>query len=219
MPDKELIHTDASTPRKTTANGGNDPVQKAKDEATIALETQKAEFARQNVKDLNELKEQQKKLIADQQSLSQEREKWEKQKEDWLESFDTQKATEIEKIRKVKEYWDSKKSTIENLEKSIISRETVLSNKQTTLDNQEKRVDLLMSGLDERVELKKKQIVELQDIIDNKAPQYHKLFKQMLSQGEVKRDWNYNAARGDQWHNFTERVSIIYHSLHEMLFG
>ena len=226
MPDKKVIHTETSTPKETTANVGNDSVQKAKDEAVIAKANQDAEFARQNVKDLNELKEQQKKLVADQQALSHEREMWEKQKEKWLIEFEDEKekgesskTAEVEKIRKVKEYYESKKATIDELEQAQIAREEALTEKQKSLDSQERRIESLLQGLDERVELKKRQIDELQIIIDDKAPRFHKLFNHMLSEGEQKRDWNYNIARGDVWHNFTERISIIYHSLYEMLFG
>ena len=187
-------------------------VQKAQDEQRIAEAKLKTRLAEEGLQSLDQIK-------SERLKLQQANAEFEKHKSKWIDEFENLKQEEIEKIKKVKAYWESKATPVKEIENQLEVINNQLDSREKAVKMREQSLETRISNLDDTIKLKEKQVGELQDIITEKAQHYHKLFKYMLSQGERRANWNENMARSDQWHNFTERICIIFDSLHRMLFG
>lgn len=196
----------------STNNSAVDSVAKAKNEQLVAEATLKKRLAEDGLQGVEQLKERE-------QKLRQERADFEKQKSIWLASFEAQKAEETDKIKKVKAYWEAKATPVKEAENELLARANALTERETSIKTREQSLETRIDNLDNAIKLKEQQIQELGDIISDKAPHYYKMFKKMVAESERRADWNKNMARSDQWHNFNERIGIIFDSLKRMLIG
>jgi hypothetical protein len=186
----------------------HDKVKDAQDAKAIAEALLGQRLAEEGVQKIDDLKMRESKVIKD-------REAFEKQKVEWIARHNKSCEEEKEKLRQLRTYFTEQAQPLKQQEEALSKRKQDLDTREQFMVSREQS----LSDLDILIEHKQKQVGTLQDIINDKAPAYYKWFKRVARQGEYRADWNYNIARADQWHNFTERIRIITDSLNRMLFG
>ncbi len=185
------------------------PESKNIQDERISLEqSQDTEFSNHDIKSVLKLKYEQSKLRKGLDEL-------EELKDKLIEGNEVEK----DKIRQYKAYIEKQVKALKDTESNLELREEALNQGIQELENREHQSEIKIKVLEEKIITKKKEIQELQVIIDEKAPEYYKLFRKMSAKSEMRMNYNYNMARADAWHNLWYRIDAIYRGLYQMLFG